>query len=82
MNTQNQSQGKENNKNTQTQNTTGGYKGTKKFMGGNTNLQGRIFEISAKDAVHQFCINHQGYHRLCWARIHAWRRYKIYDREL
>jgi hypothetical protein len=30
------------------------YKGAKKFLGGNTNLQGKIFEISAKDAVHQF----------------------------
>jgi hypothetical protein len=23
-------------------------------VGGNTNLQGKVFEISAKDAVHQF----------------------------
>jgi hypothetical protein len=49
MSTQNQ--GKENNRNVQ--NTA--FKGTKKFLGdGNTNLQGKIFEISAKDAVQQF----------------------------
>lgn len=48
MSTQNQ--GKENNRNAQ--NTA--CKGTKKFLGGNTNLQGKIFEISAKDAVQQF----------------------------
>jgi hypothetical protein len=44
--------GKENIKNAG--NTGGWYKGTKKFQGRNTNLQGKIFEISAKDAVHQF----------------------------
>lgn len=30
------------------------YKTNKKFMGGNTNLQGKVFEITARDAVHQF----------------------------
>jgi hypothetical protein len=54
MSTQTQSQGqKENNRNAY--NTTGGYKGgTRKFAGGNTNLQGKVFEITSKDAVHQF----------------------------
>jgi hypothetical protein len=41
----------ENNKNAA--NTTGGYK-AKKFMGGNTSLQGKVFEITTKDAVHQY----------------------------
>jgi hypothetical protein len=44
-------QSKENNKNAAN---TGGYKGNKKFTGGNTSLQGKVFEISARDAVHQF----------------------------
>jgi hypothetical protein len=54
MSTQTQSQGqKENNRNAQ--NITGGYKGgARKFAGGNTNLQGKVFEITSKDAVHQF----------------------------
>ncbi len=43
-------QGKENNKNAA--NT--GYKGNRKFTGGNTSLQGKVFEISTRDAVHQF----------------------------
>jgi hypothetical protein len=43
--------GKENNKNAAN---TGGYKGNKRFTGGNTSLQGKVFEISARDAVHQF----------------------------
>ncbi len=33
---------------------TGGYKGNRRFTGGNTSLQGKVFEISARDAVHQF----------------------------
>jgi hypothetical protein len=45
--------GKENNK--KTNNTGGGgYKGAKKFVGGNANLQGKIFEINTREAVHQF----------------------------
>jgi hypothetical protein len=45
---------KENNKNAR--NVQGGraFKTNKKFMGGNTNLQGKVFEISSRDAVHQF----------------------------
>jgi hypothetical protein len=42
---------KENNKNAAN---TGGYRGNKKFTGGNTSLHGKVFEISARDAVHQF----------------------------
>jgi hypothetical protein len=30
------------------------YKGNKKFMGGSASLQGKVFEISARNAVHQF----------------------------
>jgi hypothetical protein len=30
------------------------YKINKKFIGGNAQLQGKIFEISSKDVVHQF----------------------------
>jgi hypothetical protein len=43
--------GKEKNKNT---NNTGGggFKGMKKFVGGNANLQGNIFEINTREAVH------------------------------
>ncbi len=45
--------GKENNKNTS--NTGGGgFKGAKKFVGGNVNLQGKTFEINSREAVHQF----------------------------
>ena len=45
MSTSNTVQGnKENNKNTY--NTGGGYKGPRKFIGGNANLQGKVFEIS------------------------------------
>jgi hypothetical protein len=43
---------KENSKNAG--NTTGGGYMMKKFVGGNTNLQGNVFEIAAKDAVHQY----------------------------
>ena len=45
---------KENNRNAQ--NTGGGgYKGyNKKFVGVNAGLQGKVFEINARDAVHQF----------------------------
>lgn len=44
---------KENNRNAK--NTTGGYKGgARKFVGGNTYLQGKVFEIMGKDSVHQF----------------------------
>jgi hypothetical protein len=43
--------GKENNRNAAN---TGGYKGGRKFLGSNTNPQGKVFEITAKDAVHQF----------------------------
>lgn len=47
---------KENNKNAA--NTSGGsgggYKGNKKFTAGNTSLQDKVFEISSRDAVHQF----------------------------
>ncbi len=50
MSEQGQHQGKENNRNAA--NAFG--KGAKKFLGGNVNLQGKIFEIQAKDAVHQF----------------------------
>ncbi len=33
----------------------GGYKGyNKKFVGVNAGLQGKVFEINARDAVHQF----------------------------
>jgi hypothetical protein len=44
---------KENNKNLSNMNTS---RDTfrKKFVGGNTSLAGRIFDISSKDAVHQF----------------------------
>ncbi len=49
--TQSQGQGKKNKKNTQ--NIIGGYKGSKRFIGGNMNLHGKVFEISVKDAVHQ-----------------------------
>jgi hypothetical protein len=42
--------GKENNQN---RNNTNGYK-AKRFIGGNLSLQGKVFEITAKDAVHQF----------------------------
>jgi hypothetical protein len=41
---------KENNKNLQ--NVQQEYK--KKFMGGNTNLSGKIFDVMSRDAVHQF----------------------------
>jgi hypothetical protein len=44
-------QGKENNKSASNM---GGCKGTKKFTRGNTSLQGKVFEISAKDVMHQF----------------------------
>ena len=43
--------GKENNKNAFN---AGGYNKAKRFVGGNTHLQGRVFEITAKDAVHQY----------------------------
>ncbi len=46
---------KENNKNAA--NASSGqqrYMNNKKFLGGNINLQGKIFEINARDAVHQF----------------------------
>jgi hypothetical protein len=53
MSTSTTAQGnKENNKNTY--NTDGGYKEPRKFVGGNANLQGKVFEISSKDAVHQY----------------------------
>jgi hypothetical protein len=45
---------KENNKNAGNVQGGGAYKTNKKFMGGNTNLQGKVFEISSRDAVHQF----------------------------
>jgi hypothetical protein len=52
MSTLTMNNGKEN-KNTA--NTHGNKLGmTKKFLGGNTSLQGKIFEINARDAVHQF----------------------------
>jgi hypothetical protein len=31
-----------------------GYKGNKKLTGGNTSLQGKVFEISSHDAMHQY----------------------------
>jgi hypothetical protein len=43
--------GKENNKNAFN---AGGYNKAKRFVGGNTNLQGKVFEITAKGAVHQY----------------------------
>jgi len=44
---------KENNKNAA--NTTNGtYKNNKRFIGGNTSLQGKTFEITSKDAVHYY----------------------------
>jgi hypothetical protein len=46
--------GKEYNKNT-ANNTGGGvFKGNKKFSGRNVCLQGKVFGISMRDAVHQF----------------------------
>jgi hypothetical protein len=48
---------KENNKNASNAQGTQGnniFKYNKKFLGGNAQLQGKIFEITAKDAVHQF----------------------------
>jgi hypothetical protein len=46
---------KENDKNaSNTQGVQGGSKINKKFIGGNAQLQGKIFEISSKDVVHQF----------------------------
>jgi hypothetical protein len=45
---------KENNKNAGNVQGGGAYKTNKKFVGGNTNLQGKVFEISSRDAVHQF----------------------------
>ncbi len=47
----NDKKGKENNKNAFN---AGGYNKAKRFVGGNTHLQGRVIEITAKDAVHQY----------------------------
>jgi hypothetical protein len=45
--------GKENHKNANNTQGTNGLK-NKKFMGGNQSLQGKVFEISSKDSIHQF----------------------------
>ncbi len=44
-----QSDHNNNNKN----NSTKGYQG-KKFVGGNSSLGGKIFDISSRDAIHQY----------------------------
>lgn len=44
---------KEKNKNV-TNTGSSSYKGNKKYTGGNTSLQGKMFEISSGDAMHQF----------------------------
>ncbi len=47
---------KENNKNaTNTNGTNNNWSNSnKKFVGGNSQLQGKIFEITSRDSVHQF----------------------------
>jgi len=45
---------KENNKNLSNTNGRNGQKTNKRFMGGNIGLQGKTFEISSRDAVHQY----------------------------
>ena len=43
---------KENNKNAA--NIREGYGGSKRFTGANDSLKGKIFDVSSRDAVHQF----------------------------
>ena len=45
---------KENNKNLINANNGNRQKSNKRFMGGNISLQGKTFEISSRDAVHQY----------------------------
>jgi hypothetical protein len=52
METTNTAAGKENNRNYG--NVGVGSRGKKKFLGGNNSLQGKVFEINTKDAVHEF----------------------------
>jgi hypothetical protein len=73
---------KENNKNAS--NTQGAQNSnrskSKKFVGGNSQLQGKIFEINSRDSVHQFTETTSN-SRLRGSRVYTWWRHKMYDRE-
>jgi hypothetical protein len=66
---------KENNKNLQ--NVQREYK--KKFMGGNTNLSGKIFDVTSRDTVHQFSETIKAIADFVGQEYTQWRRHSLDD---